>query len=73
MIHSICNGRSWPSRPATSGASSKRAVTIADTGLPGRPITSVSPTRPNHTGLPGLIAILENKVLSPSGANIALA
>ena len=28
-------------------------VTIAETGLPGRPKTSVSPRVPNHVGRPG--------------------
>ena len=29
--------------------------TIVDSGFPGRPKTSVSPRRPNQSGLPGFI------------------
>ena len=35
-------------------------VTWAETGLPGRPKTSLSPRRPNTSGAPGLIATLVN-------------
>ena len=57
---------SRPERPASSGASSSRAVTIAEVGLPGRPSTSRPPARPNQTGLPGLIATVEKISSSPS-------
>ena len=36
-------------------------------------MTSLSPARPSHTGLPGLIATLEKTSSSPSGSNMALA
>ena len=54
--------RSSRGRASGSPASRRRAgsmktaqQTIVESGLPGSPKTSVSPRRPNHSGLPGLI------------------
>ena len=37
----------------SAGRAKSMKVTIAETGLPGRPKTSVPPRVPNHVGLPG--------------------
>ena len=50
-----------------------RAVTIAEVGLPGKPRTGFPPHMPNHTGLPGLIAILAKCSCSPIPANMGRA
>ena len=56
-----------------SGASSSRAVTMAEVGLPGSPSTSLPPARPSQTGIPGFIATFEKIRSSPCGPNMALA
>ena len=46
--------------------------TIVDSGLPGRPNTSVSPRRPNHSGLPGLIRTRQKTSSTPQSSNAGL-
>ena len=52
------NGSVWPVISRSAGRTSTVAVTKAETGLPGRPKTSVLPRVPNISGLPGRISDL---------------
>ena len=47
-------------------------MTIAETGLPGRPKTSVAPRRPNQVGPPGFSATRQKACATPSRASAAL-
>ena len=46
--------------------------TMLDSGLPGSPNTSVSPRRPNHIGLPGLIRTRQSTSSTPHASNAGL-
>ena len=55
-----------PGARASAGRAKSRNVTIAQTGLPGRPNTSVSSRVPNHVGLPGRSATRQKRSSTPS-------
>ena len=56
----------------SAGRTSSRKVTIAETGFPGRPKTSVSPWVPNQVGLPGFSATPQKRSSTPSSASAPL-
>ena len=69
FIHSAAPLR--PAIPATSGASNRRPVTMAEVGFPGRPITRRPLDLASQTGLPGFMATFEKIVSNPGPANMA--
>ena len=60
----------WSARSA--GRTKSRKHTTADTGLPGRPNTSVGSRVPNQTGLPGFSATRQKRSSTPSVASAGL-
>ncbi len=62
-----------PAATRIAGRTKSRKVTIADTGLPGRPKTSVPPgATPNQVGLPGFRATRQKTCSTPSASRAAL-
>ena len=66
------SGRRRPRRASIAGRAKRTNVTTAETGLPGRPKTSVPPARPNQVGLPGCSATRQNTSSTPSAASAGL-
>ena len=61
-----------PASRAISGFRNRFEQTRLATGLPGRPITRVAPSRPNISGLPGRIAIFQKSSCMPLAVSTAL-
>ena len=61
-----------PCSRRSAGSMNTQKQTIVESGLPGRPNTSVSPRRPNHIGLPGLIRTRQNTSSTPQASNAGL-
>ena len=64
--------RARPASRRSAGSMKTQKQTIVDSGLPGRPNTSVSPRRPNHIGLPGLIRTRQKTSSTPQASNAGL-
>ena len=61
-----------PRSRRSAGITNTAVPTIADSGLPGSPNTSVLPRRPNHSGLPGLIRTRQKTSSTPQASNAGL-
>ena len=61
----VSGGR--PSSTSIRGLRNSRAVTSAETGLPGRPMTCSLPLRPYMKGLPGRMAIFQKPIVDAAG------
>ena len=60
-----------PASRAISGFRNRFEQTRLATGLPGRPITRVAPSRPNISGLPGRMAIFQKSSCMPLAVSTA--
>ena len=57
-----------PCMASRAGRTYSSKQTIAATGLPGTPKTSVSPCTPKASGLPGLVATPQKRRSTPSSS-----
>ena len=61
-----------PCRRRSAGPRKSRKQASVESGLPGRPNTSVAPRRPNHSGLPGLSRTRQNTSSTPRASKRGL-
>ena len=69
---SACRGRRHRPARRSAGRANRWKVTSADTGLPGRPKTTLGPRVPNQVGLPGFSATRQKSSSTPSSASAGL-